>query len=215
MDLDLSQAEIEKLLQAGRLADIKLYQLLLAKVRDGGTPSASERKWMRAMHKEMEDLAANEGPPETLNYTEAAKFCGFSTRTLSWHVHRGNIQQEPDGGFKRETLEKFMAVHGRKDGEKAKLSLRKMRIGVRREKVRLLKESILVEELKKTFFPKGEVRAEWCKRLAEVTAGLQNLIDRLPPLLEGKSMSERREIIASEIFRLRERYARGDRFCPS
>jgi len=51
-------------------------------------------------------------------------------------------------------------------------------------------------------------------RVAEVTAGLNALSSRLPPMLEGKDKREMQEIIEEEIRFLRESYARAGKYCP-
>ena len=59
----------------------------------------------------------------------------------------------------------------------------------------------------------ADIEREWTGRLVELTTGLQCLIDRLPPLLDGKSRNETRAIIETEILSLRDAYARDGKYC--
>ena len=61
--------------------------------------------------------------------------------------------------------------------------------------------------------PRSELVAAWCGRVAEVTAGLQVLVDRLPPLLIGKDRGSMRETLAQEIRALRQSYSRPGKHC--
>jgi hypothetical protein len=53
----------------------------------------------------------------------------------------------------------------------------------------------------------------WAWRVAEVAAGLNALATRLPPMLEGKSQPDMRDLIGAEVRQLRESYARAGRHC--
>ena len=90
--MELPAADIEKILQAGQLAKIKLFQSLIKKIKDGHHLSASELKALGTLEKELEAHLGNDEPPTAIqSFEEAAKYCGFSKRSLSHHVGRGNV----------------------------------------------------------------------------------------------------------------------------
>lgn len=76
-------------------------------------------------------------------------------------------------------------------------------------------ERIKVEQTKGNLIPKKDIASEWSWRMAEVCNGLQSLAMRLPPLLEGKTPIQMREIIDKEQWSLRDIYCRTGRFCPA
>lgn len=61
----------------------------------------------------------------------------------------------------------------------------------------------------------SEIERQWAERVGLVTSGLALFSDRLPPILEGKSQPEMRELIRSEVRLLRESYAREGKYFPS
>lgn len=61
--------------------------------------------------------------------------------------------------------------------------------------------------------PKEEVLRMWANRLREVWSGLYGFVNRLPPLLVGKSKSVMQEILMTEARQLNEGYCRDGRFC--
>lgn len=76
-------------------------------------------------------------------------------------------------------------------------------------------ERIKVEQTKANLIPKKDIANEWAWRMSEVTNGLNALAMRLPPLLEGKTQVEMREVIDKEQWVLRDMYCRTGRFCPA
>ena len=76
------------------------------------------------------------------------------------------------------------------------------------------KEEYLVKQLKGHVVAKEEIYPVWAARVAVVTDGLNALIDRLPPLLEGKSRAEIQDILRDEIWSIRDSYAREGEYCP-
>ena len=60
-----------------------------------------------------------------------------------------------------------------------------------------------------------QVYQQWALKIAEVCNGLENLANRLPPILDGKNRDEMAEIISDEIWNLRDNYCRSGRFCPA
>lgn len=58
------------------------------------------------------------------------------------------------------------------------------------------------------------IEKEWIGRIVAVTSGLTSHGDRLPPLLEGRSRAEMREIILQEVIILRDAFARIGKYTP-
>ena len=58
---------------------------------------------------------------------------------------------------------------------------------------------------------KNKVSEAWAKRLSNLAHSLNNLVDRLPPILEGKSRSEIGSILKTEIWVFRMAYSQKAR----
>ncbi|MFP3869221.1 MAG: hypothetical protein ACLFUU_13895 [Desulfobacteraceae bacterium] len=90
------QEVIVKMLASGQVAKLKLYNDLLARIKQGERLEASELSLLRDLEKELEAQAGQEKLPDFIpNFDSAAAYCGFSQRTLSYHIKRGNIKQRP------------------------------------------------------------------------------------------------------------------------
>lgn len=59
------------------------------------------------------------------------------------------------------------------------------------------------------------VTSEWAKRVAEYKSGCFNLVNSLPPLLEGKTQAEMRSIIYDFVWNMFESVVRTGTFCPN
>jgi hypothetical protein len=215
---------IGKLLQASKLAKYKLFQTLLKKIRDGKSLSATEQKTLFVLEQEFEaQTDAGVSPAKVItSFDDAAAYCGFSKRTLSWHLKRGNLRQNANGTFDRAELDRFLKSKGRK--KKSRLGnenapddldygTQKELADLRWRLARATREEMLVEQIKENLIARDEIARCWAARVAEVTAGLNALSERLPPLLVGKDHQAMREIIAVEVHNLRDRYARDGKFC--
>ena len=75
------------------------------------------------------------------------------------------------------------------------------------------RERISVQRMREQLLDRKEVARQWAKRVAEVTAALSILKDRLPPLVEGKKRQEISRIIEDEVWQLRETFARRGKYC--
>jgi hypothetical protein len=217
--MQIHPQNIEKMLAAGQLARVKLYQSLLVRIKNGEPLKPAELRALNALEKDLECQSGTNDPPKVLKgYEEAAEYCGFSKRTLSHHVGRGNLKQNPDGSFEIEELDRFLSVKGRKRKRSAKglltIAEQKDLADLRWRLAKAKREELLVEQLNENLVPRAEIASEWAARVVEITAGLTALTNRLPPLLEGKDRVEMREIIREEIWNLRDQYAREGRYCP-
>ena len=83
----------------------------------------------------------------------------------------------------------------------------------RQERVKMAK--IERRKLEGSVIETDEVHRAWALRVAEVTAGLEYLSDRLPPMLLGKKREEMQLIIADAVWRLRDAYARNGKYCEA
>jgi hypothetical protein len=221
---DSERETIGKLLQASKLAKYRLFQTLIKKIRDGKSLSATEQKTLFVLEQEFEaQTDAGVTPAKVFtSFDDAAAYCGLSKRTLSWHLKRGNLRQNPNGTFERTELDRFLASKGRKrrtqagnagDLADSDYGTQKDFADLRWRLARATREEMLVEQIKENLISRDEIARCWAARVAEVTAGLVALSERLPPLLAGKDHQAMREIIALEVHHLRDRYARDGKFC--
>lgn len=79
---------------------------------------------------------------------------------------------------------------------------------------RACREELKADVEKGELMRKDAVSTRWAARVTELTQGLNMLQNRLPPVLEGKTRGEMHAIVADEIHRLRDQYAREGRYCP-
>jgi len=210
-DNEKFEASRSILLQAGGAARLKLYQTYLMKMKNGETLSRSELKAFQELEREIE------GPKEsgTLgDHIQAAEYLGISTRMLKWHRSNGNVRQNADGSFDRDELDRFIARHGKRKQDKD-LAQRRLMADLRYRLARAEREETLVKQLKGELFTGGEIAQGWGFRVSEVTAALQSLVDRLPPLLVDKERTEIRQIIEDEVYEIRMRFSRDGRFTPA
>jgi len=216
---DPTKAMMEKVLQAGQLAKVKVYQQLLTKISRGEDLKPSEIKNLHRLEKEIEIEARGEASTEGLIMSdeEAGVYLGVSKRTVSWHKTRGNLKQNPDGTFDRKELDRFMEDRGNDGGKTSTLKdlmEKKEAADLRWKLAKAEREEMLNEKLKGELFTKDEIMQGWCSRVSAVTAGLEAFADRMPPLLIGKKRNEMRDIFNDEIWRLRDVFARPGKYCP-
>lgn len=106
-----------------------------------------------------------------------------------WATHIYSGPSEPNDN---ETLSRAKLVYWQAKGEREQLK-------VKAERAELV--------------PKSIIAAAWASRVGEVTAALTGFVDRLPPLLVGKSREDIRLILSAEFHQLRERYSRNGKYC--
>lgn len=82
----------------------------------------------------------------------------------------------------------------------------------RKERVKMAK--IERKKLEGSVIEIDDVHRSWGLRVAEVSAGLETLADRLPPLLLEKDRAEMRTILSDAVWHLRDNYSRGGSHCP-
>jgi len=144
---------------------------------------------------------------------ELSSFFNVSRRTLSnWHqagcpkLGRGkwNLKQVFDWW-----QENLAAIHAEERDE----GLKKAKLDYWNAKGQ--HEMLKLKERQKQLISREEVARAWAERVAVVVSGLNLLCDRLPPLLEGKDKDETREIIKSEVQRIKEGYTRPGEHTPT
>jgi len=210
-----SDAEFKKtLLQAGSAAGQKLYQSLLLRIKNGETLKRSEYKLLKDLERELEPPGPESAEARIRTFGAAAAYLGLSERTITYHLRRGNLRQNADGSFDRLVLDEFLNSVGRRKVNK-ECTRRRMAADLRYRLARAEKEETLVAQLKEQLFSMEEIREGWQWRVTEVSAALQSLVDRLPPLLEGHGRLEMAEIIGNEIHHIRERFYRDGQFTPN
>lgn len=231
-----SNVDQEKLLEAGKAAKVRLYQTLLRKIADGIPLKTGELKTFRSLEDEFESQLQTEQaekgkrksfPKKIRTFGAAAEYCGVSKRTISYHVGRGNIRQNKDGSFSRDELDRYLEKRGRKiskasgqgpDEERAVTARREMdekdAADLRWRLARAQREEVLTKQLLGELISREEVAKGWADRVGVVVSGLNALIDRLPPILEGKSRAEMRELIKAEVYELRRAYCEAGEYSP-
>lgn len=218
--MDIPQSDLERILQAGQLAKIKLFQSLIKKVKEEQKLSASELKAWGSLERELEAQLGGTDDPSVLiaSFDEAAKYCGFSKRTLSHHIGKGNIKQKPDGTFDRSELDRFLSTRkGRKKTSELCQTVQEQKevADLRYRLARARREEVLTAALDDGYLSKVEVEAGWTARVLELKSGLMNWKDRLVPKLLGKSAEEMRRILYEETWQLLDQYAREGQFCKA
>lgn len=175
----ISNQDVEKMLAAGQLAKLKLYQNLLRKIKDGESLKASELKTLHALEKEMEcQNGIEDGPDVIQSYEEAAAYCGLSKRTISYHLKRGNLTQNPDGSFAREELNRFLQKYGRKNKSTGDAAAHRMKIekaDLRYRIARARREELLVAQLEGKLISIEEAECKFTERAYGFARSLLNL----------------------------------------
>jgi len=76
-------------------------------------------------------------------------------------------------------------------------------------------EELKEQQTKGELISKDDVVKQWSQRMAEFKNGCFNLVSALPPLLEGKSQSEMRQIIYDFVWKMFDNVCRTGKFCPA
>jgi hypothetical protein len=177
---------------------------------------AAGEKLSRAELKEYRSLDKKVDTEAIHGYTEAAQYCKLSKRTLSYHLGRGSLQQNPDGTFDKKELDRFLKTKDRREKSPKfeAISKRKDAAELRYRLARARREEMLVEQMKGNLASWKEIHTEWSQRVQAVTAGLNALPDRLTPIILGKSRDEIRLILQREFKELLTIYSRVGKTTP-
>jgi len=214
-----SAKELRDLLSYGGKAKETMYYKLLLKIQQGTVLTATEQRTFTTLDTEL-NIKLAETDAEALGlafgYTDAAKYLGFSKRTLHYHVHKGHIKQEPDGSFLKEELDRHLAGEGRvgEQGvddyqwkkEQADLSLRQARAA---------RERFMVKQLEAQYAPVAEVAAAWAGRMKEFCTAVRAWKNNLSILLVGKDAGEIKDILDRESESVITSYVRDGKWTPT
>jgi hypothetical protein len=199
---------IEKSTEAGQLAKLKLYNNFSRRIADGDKLGPTELKLFNQLDRYFTGGhgAEDEGPPDIFDtFDDAVTYLGVSKRTLSVHIKKGTLRQEPDGTFLKSELDKYLESYGRKtkeNGEQDPIEIQIKKADLRWREARAIREEMLTEQIRGTLINRDEVNDEWASALSTVRHGLDIFSDRLPPLLKNKSQIQMYEIISQEVWEL-------------
>lgn len=211
----VTSEQIKRVLDTGILAKLKIYQDLTRRIADGEQLKPTEIKLFNRLESEFEAEINGEVKDEVIDsFDDAAKYLGVSKRTVNVHLGKGTFKQNPDGTFQKSELNKYLEKYKRKPENEKTIEIRKGRADLRLKIARARREELLVDELKENLMSKEVIATEWAKRVSLVTSGLEAFADRLPPLLEGKTREQMREILRDEVWELRNAYATVGKYCP-
>jgi len=203
--------DLKRVLEAGERAKVKLYNDLLRRIAQGETLSPTQLRVFSVLGQEIEQIAdgdRSKKPRRLGSFDDAAKYCGFSKRSLSWHVSRGNITQNADGTFDVSELDRFLEERGRKKQKKTvDYEAKKEAADLRWRLARARREEILIKQMEGELIHIEEIEKKWAQRVAAVCAMMELLAARLPGLLAGKSRREMAKIIENEVWNIRDAYA--------
>jgi phage terminase Nu1 subunit (DNA packaging protein) len=144
---------------------------------------------------------------------ELATVFGVHPSTVSRWVARDGCPRNPDGTFDLRKV--FFWRIEENDLEPAPCEneeAQRWMTEFRRERALLAK--IERRRSERELISKKDVATLWAKRLSNLAHSLNGLIDRLPPLLEGKSRSEIGSILKTEIWVFRMAYSQKARYTP-
>jgi len=210
---------LRDLLSYGSKAKERIYAKLLLKIQKGEALTAAEQRTFTSLDTELNVQLAEseiEASEHAFGYQDAAKYLGFSKRSLHYHVHKGHIRQEPDGSFLREELDNYLAKEGRageKDDvdsyqwkkEQADLSLRQARAA---------RERFMVKQLESQYAPVAEVGAAWAGRMKEFCSTVRSWKNNLSIILANKEANEIKAILDREAEAVITAYVRDGKWTP-
>jgi len=215
MTTDKEKEESErvgKILEVGKFAKVKLYQDLLARISNGETLRPTELNTLERLEKELAQGRPETDLPEVLSsYDEAAEYCGFSKRTLSYHIGKGNIKQNAQGTFDRKELDRYLSTRGRKSRTPTNVTEEIQKAELRYRKSRAAREEIIVKQLKAQLISNEEIQRQFTARAYELTRGLLVLSRRIAHKVAAKSKKKFKDVTAiidQEVYDLLDRYSR-------
>ena len=214
-DKKSTSKQIQKALDDGVIAKIKLYQGFSKRIAKGEQLTPAELKLFKELETEFESELNGEVKDDIVEtYDKALEYLGVSRRTLHVHLRKGTFKQNPDGSFKKSELDTYLDKYKKQSDKSDTTEVKKGRADLRLKIARARREELLVSELQGNLMSRDDIISVWCKRVAVVTSGLEAFADRLPPLLEGKTRHEMREILKNEVWELRNAYATTGHYTP-
>lgn len=211
---------IDTLLESGAALKVQQFVEYQRRVQSGERLGPSELKDFRVLESELKKIRRgdeDERPDLLTSFDEAAEYCGVSKRTISYHLKRGNISQNPDGTFNREVLDAYLKKYGRAmtpNADKDPATVKRERADLRYRVAKAKREEMAVKEAEGRLIDWPTVRTGWGRRVVMVTQGLDAMVDRLPPMIEGRKKNEIRNILRDEFNILRYSFAKHGKYCP-
>jgi hypothetical protein len=209
------KTKIEEIKDDFETTKLEVYVKLLKKRASGEKLNRKETKLLKTLE-ESQNPDQNGKNDKITTQMGAAKYLGISQKQISNHVSRGNLKREPDGTFTQKELDRFAIERGgRKDvGKIRKYAEQQQKWDAEFRQARAEEKKLVVEQLRGKLASRKEIAAEWAGRVDAVTSGLEALVNRLPPLLVGKTRRQITKILQEEIQDLRKGYATVGKYCP-
>ena len=209
------KSKIEEIKDDFETTKLEVYVKLLKKRASGEKLNRKEQKLLKTLE-ESQNAGENGKTDKITTQTAAAKYLGISQKQISNHVSRGNLKREPDGTFTKKELDRFAIERGgRKDvGKIRKYAEQQQKWDAAFRRARAEEKELVVKQLRGKLISIAEIETAWAARVETVTAGLEALINRLPPLLVGKPRRQIAKILKEEIHSLRKAYSAGGKYCP-
>ena len=212
--------DFESIRQAGQLAKIAVYRKFIQRIGEGEQLKPTELKQFHSLERELEGVfGETNGPASGLitGYKEACEYLGISKRMMSYHVTKGNLRQNKDGSFEIQELQRWAERYKRKKsggGVYPSIDERQQKADLRFRQARARREEMLVRQLEGALLSQKDVAEAWGKRKANMRSSLLTFIDRLPPMIEGKSRKQISGILKNEIYYFLDQYAQDGKYCP-
>lgn len=208
---------IGRIVSAGHLAKLRLYQEYITRISNGEKLTLSEKKHFDDLDQEFNDLTIGGRAPKSLSADQVVERLGISDQQRKWHTTRGNLKRNKDGTYPISSIEAFEKKYKRKSGgpgKGSKLVDESERVELRYRIARARFQELNVQQLRGELMPRDEVYREWGKRLNTLFSGIRLWTNRLCPVLEGKTRDEMQRIFDEEIYILMKTFSEKGRYCP-
>ena len=213
--------QTRKLLELGRSAKIKQYHTLLNKIASGKVLTATEQQVYIVLEDAIRDQLDQESSTKqqsqsdlvVLQTMQICALFGVDKSTLTrWKPLGADEAFLGRNQWSAKKLFTWWLDNIYQAGIENEPTLQAERL--RYERARADRMEIEVAQKKELLISKEEVSKGWAWRLSEIVSGLDQYRDRLPPVLEGKSKAEMRQVIEKENWHLRDNYCREGKFYP-
>jgi phage terminase Nu1 subunit (DNA packaging protein) len=145
---------------------------------------------------------------------EISSVFGVHPSTISRWVARDRCPRNPDGTFDlRKVIIWRLEENDLEQAPCENEEARRWMTQFRRERALLAK--IDRRRAEGELIAKEEIAAAWAKRAFNMRSSLLTLVDRLPPLIEGKDRKKIAKILKDEIYYFLEQYSQHGKYCPN
>jgi phage terminase Nu1 subunit (DNA packaging protein) len=151
---------------------------------------------------------------EKTTRNELSMVFGVHPSTVSRWVARAGCPRSPDGSFDLRRAIMWRLENGELESvscenEEAQKWLTEFR------RQRALAAKIERRRLEGKLISKKDVATAWAKRAFNMRSSLLTLVDRLPPLIEGKDRKKIAKVLKDEIYYFLEQYSQHGKYCPN